>query len=198
MWFIISSYLSLYDLIETSAVWKLFHGLSRKISFFNEKLLHSRLLFNNYCFVFDCYENACLSFYRQLRFCLGKYVKGEDHFIKAKEIMSKLMLSVLPFRVWNHTFLCEKSQYCIDMCYFCTKSYASNEKKSDHTNKTLFVPIGQFHPSVRERIVIAEKFIYLHILMSLLIKMIRLEDPLFCFICIMRALARHLFSGKCI
>lgn len=72
--------------------------------------------------------------------------------------MSKLMLSVLPFRVWNHTFLCEKSQYCIDMCYFCTKSYASNEKKSDHTNKTLFVPIGQFHPSVRERIVIAEKF----------------------------------------
>lgn len=115
----------IYDLIETTAVWKLFLGLSRNISFFNEKLLHSRLLFNNSCFVFDCYENACLSFYGQLRFCLEKYVKGEDHFIKAREIiMSKVMLSVLPFRAWNHMFLCERSQYC-------TKSYVSNKKISD-------------------------------------------------------------------
>ena len=149
----------IYDLIETTAVWKLFLGLSRNISFFNEKLLHSRLLFNNSCFVFDCYENACLSFYGQLRFCLEKYVKGEDHFIKAREIiMSKVMLSVLPFRVWNHMFLCERSQYCI-----CTKSFVSNKKISDHTNKTLFVPIEQFHPSVREKIVIAEKiYIFTH------------------------------------
>ena len=62
VWLIILSYLPLNDLIEVSAVRKLFFGLSRKISFFNEKLLHSRLLFNNSHSVFECYENACLSF----------------------------------------------------------------------------------------------------------------------------------------
>ena len=159
VWLIILSYLPLNDLVQASAVCKLFFGLSRKISLFNEKLLHLRLLFNNSRFVFDWYENACLSFYTQLCFCLKKYVKCEDHFIKAREIIiSKLMLSILPFRVWNHTFLCERSQYCTDMCNFCTKPYVSNKKISDHINKTFFVPIEGFHSSIREGIVLVEKF----------------------------------------
>ena len=126
--------------------------------------LHSRLLVNNSRSVFECYQNACLSFYGELRSCLEKYVKSEDHFIKAREIiMSKLMFSVLLFRVWNNIFLCERSQYCIDMCNFCTKSYVSNKKISDHINKTLFVPIEEFHPSIREGIVLAEKiYIFAH------------------------------------
>ena len=164
VWLIILSYLSLNDLIEARAVCKLFFGLSRKISLFNEKLLYSRLLFNNSHSVFDCYENACLSFYAQHCLCLKKYFKCEDHFIKAREIiMSKLMLSILPFRVWNHTFFCERSQYCTDMCNFCTKSYVSNKKISDHINKTLFVPTEEFHTSIREGIVLAEKiYIFAH------------------------------------
>ena len=164
VWLIILSYLPLNDLIEASEACKLFFGLSRKISFFNEKLLHSRLLFNNSRSVFECYENVCLSFYGELRSCLEKYVKSEDHFIKAREIiMNKLMFSVLLFRVWNHIFLCERSQYCIDMCNFCTKSYVSNKKISDHIIKTLFVPIEEFHPSIRDGIVLAEKiYIFAH------------------------------------
>ena len=57
--------------------------------------------------------------------------------------MSKLMFSVLPFRVWNHMFLCERSQYCIDMYIYCTKFCVSNKKISDHINKNLYVPIQQ-------------------------------------------------------
>ena len=141
-----------------------YFGLSRKISFFNEKLLHSRLLFSNSHPAFEYYENACLSFYAELRSCLEKYVKGEDHFIKAREIiMSKLMLSILPFRVWNHIFLCESSQNCIDMCNFCTKSYVLNKKISENINKTLFVLIEEFHPSIRVGIVLAVKiYIFVH------------------------------------
>ena len=71
--------------------------------------------------------------------------------MKVREIiMSKVMLSVLSFRVWNHMFLCERSQYCIDMCHYCTKSYVSNKKISDNINKKLYVPIQKFHPSIKK------------------------------------------------
>ena len=164
VWFIILSYLSPNDLIEDSATCKLFFELSRKNYFFNEKLLHSRLLFNNSRVIFDCYENAFLSSNNQLCFSLQKYVKDEDYFLKVREIiMSKLLSSALLFRVWNHMFLCERSQYCTDMCLYCTKLHISNKKMSDHINKNLCVAIEQFHASIREGIVIAEKiFIFAH------------------------------------
>ena len=47
VWLIVLSYLLLNDVIETSSVCKWFFGLSRKISFFNKNLEHSRLFFNN-------------------------------------------------------------------------------------------------------------------------------------------------------
>ena len=162
VWFIILSYITHNDLIEASAACKLFFGLSRKNYFFVEKLSHSRLLlFNNSRVNFDSYENVFLSFYGQLCFSFDKYTKEEDYFLQAKEIiMKKLLLSTLPLLVWNHVFLCERFQYCIDMCVFCTKLYVSNKKISDHINKKLYVLIEQFHPSLREGIIIAEK-IYL-------------------------------------
>ena len=55
------------------------------------------------------------------------------------------------------------SQYCIDMCSLCTKCYVSNKKLSDSINKTFFVPIEEFHPSVIEGVVLAEKiYILVH------------------------------------
>ena len=49
------------------------------------------------------------------------------------------------------------------MCNFCRKSYVSNKKISDPINKTLFEPIEEFHPSIREGIVLAEKiYIFAH------------------------------------
>ena len=163
-WFIILFYLSPNDLIEASATCKLLFELSRKNSFFIEKLLHSRLLSNYSRVIFDCYENAFLSFYNQLCFSLQKYVKDEDYFLKAREIIiSKLLFSALPFRVWNHMVLCVRSQYCTDMCLCCTKLYISNKKISDHINKNLRVPIEQFLASIREGIIIAGKiFVFAH------------------------------------
>ena len=81
-----------------------------------------------------------------------KYIKDEDYLLKAREIiMGKLMFASLPFRVWNHFFfVCERSQYCIDMCLYCSKI-------SDHINEHLHVPIEQFPISIRDGIVIAEK-----------------------------------------
>ena len=93
--------------------------LSRKNSFLVEKLLHSICLFNNAPIIFDCYENAFLTFYGQLCFLLEKYVMGMDYFLEAKQnIMKKLLFLTLPLRVWNHMFLCKRSQYCICVCVF--------------------------------------------------------------------------------
>ena len=79
-------------------------------------------------------------------------------------IMNKLLLSVLPFRVWNHMFLCERAQYRIDMCNFCTKSFISNMKISDYINNTLFVQIEKFPSSIRKGIIMADKIqIFAHI-----------------------------------
>ena len=103
VWSIILSYLSPNDLIEASATCKMYFELSSKTSFFTEKLLHSRLLFNNSRVILDCYENASLTFYGQLCFSLKKYIKDENCFLKAREIiMNKSMISALPFCVWNH------------------------------------------------------------------------------------------------
>ena len=100
VWLIVLSYLPLNDVIETSSVCKWFFGLSRKISFFNKNLEHSRLFFNNSRVIFDCYEISCLPFYGHLRFCLEKYVRDEDYFMKSKKNkMTKVLTSILPFCV---------------------------------------------------------------------------------------------------
>ena len=118
VWFIILSYLPVNDLIEANPTCKLFFNLSRKNSFLVEKLLHSMCLFNNARIIFDCYENAFLTFYGQLCFLLKIYVMGVDYFLEAKQNMKKLLFLTLPLRVWNHMFLCKRSQYCICVCVF--------------------------------------------------------------------------------
>ena len=72
-------------------------------------------------------------------------------------MMGKSMYASLPFRVWNHLFLCERSQYGIDMCLYCSKLHIGNKKISHHINQHLYVPIEQFLISIRDGIVIAEK-----------------------------------------
>lgn len=74
--------------------------------------------------------------------------------------MDKVYFSVLPFRIWHHHFLCERSQCRYDVCKYCTKLYIQNRKISDHVNEKLFVSIDQFPGQLREGMVITEK-IYL-------------------------------------
>ena len=75
-------------------------------------------------------------------------------------MLKKLMCSVLLFRVWNHLFYCERSQYCLHMCVDCTILYIPNKKISDHINKNLYMSIEQFHPTIKKGIAIAEKIYF--------------------------------------
>ena len=59
----------------------------------------------------------------------------------------KLYYAILPFRVWNHLFLCVRSQYESNMCLFCTKIYLRNKKLSRLIEKKLTVDVLKHFPS---------------------------------------------------
>lgn len=81
--------------------------------------------------------------------------------LKVKEfLLSEVYYQILPFRVWNHLFFCERPQFCVDMCRSCTKFYVSNKRISDHINDNLDVEINHFPIQISEGIVLAMK-IYL-------------------------------------
>ena len=57
----------------------------------------------------------------------------------------KLCYSVLPFCVWNHIFLCCRSQYESIMCLFCTKLHLRNKKIRKTIKKKLAIDVyGHF------------------------------------------------------
>ena len=71
--------------------------------------------------------------------------------------MTKRLTSILPFRVWNHMFLCKRSHPCKGMCRYCTKSYIASKKISDHINKKLYIQTEKFIPSLQGEIDRCEK-----------------------------------------
>ena len=89
------SFLPCNDLIEASAVCKLFYELSGKNSGYIEKLSHSGQLFNNSRIVFTRYEDVCLSFSGQLFYSLMQYVREEDCFFLMPKILSWLDLFIV-------------------------------------------------------------------------------------------------------
>ena len=52
----------------------------------------------------------------------------------------------MPFSVWNHLFLCVRSQYESNMCMFCAKICLRNRKLSSLIEKKLIVDILDFFP----------------------------------------------------
>ena len=95
-------------------------------------------------------------------------------------MVDKVYYSILPFRIWNHIFLCKRSQYVKGMCLDCTKLYIRNKKISNHINDNLFVNMVDFPCELTRGIVCANKiyilYIYLHIQMPIAERMIRLEE----------------------
>ena len=86
------SYLTPNDIMEASAVCKLFYHVSRKNK--GDKG------------IFDChYSDVFISFSNQLFVYLEKHVNEEKLFLAKDVLMDRLYYSVLPFRVWNHLFL---------------------------------------------------------------------------------------------
>ena len=74
--------------------------------------------------------------------------------------MDRRFYSTLPFCFWNHMLYCMRSEYCLNMCLLCTRIYVPEKKISSHTNKHLYVSLNQFHPSIRDGIVSANKIFF--------------------------------------
>ena len=163
VWLIIFSFLPYNDLIEASAICKLFYKLLRKNSGYIEKLSHSRQLFNNSRIVFTCYEDVCLSFSGQVFHYLMQYIREKDCFFDAKKIiMDRLFHSILPFRVWNHMFYCIRSEYCVDMCLLCTKIYVPVKKISDHINKHSMFLLINFILWLERTLLLQTRYFFAH------------------------------------
>ena len=88
---------------------------------FVKKLNDSRKLHRHDKWFHYYYEDVFFSFENQLSVCLKEYVNDENFLLAKEVLMNKLYYSILPFRVWNHLFLCERSQYLVDMSRYCTK-----------------------------------------------------------------------------
>ena len=57
-----------------------------------------------------CYYDLLVNFSDLIYLRLKKYYINENNLCLAKSvIMNELFYSILPFRVWNHLFLCERS-----------------------------------------------------------------------------------------
>ena len=159
---VIFSYLKIKDLNEVSSVCKTYYLAVRQNKFFRRKLLDSKTLFNNERFVFDYYYDSCVCFSYDLCEYLMKYV-CESNLHRLRDVMvDKVYYSILPFRIWNHIFLCKRSQYVKGMCLDCTKLYIRNKKISNHINDNLIVNMIDFPCELTRGIVCANK-IYIYI-----------------------------------
>ena len=155
---------------EASAVCKLFYHNSRKNKFFIKRLDDSRKLFTCDKWIFhSCYGDVFISFSNQLFVYLEKYVNEEKLFLVRDVLMNRLYYSVLPFRVWNHIFLCERLDHFSDMCKYCTKLCIKNRKTSNHTNNNLFVHINEFPDQLKQGISLVQKvplFVHANVVMK--------------------------------
>lgn len=152
---------------EISATCKLFLQLSRKNKQFIKKFTDSKKLFSKDKFLCEYYYVALLSVWYQLFIQLKDINEDELHLAKSV-LLDRLYHSIVPFRVWNHIFLCNRLQYESNMCKFSTKMYIEDKKISDLMNEKLFVQIGEYFPDRLQFRVMLTK-IYLYIQMLLLI-----------------------------
>ena len=131
--------------MNTSAVCKLFCHVFRKNNLFVKKLNDSKKLFKGDKWIFDShYSDVFISLLNKLFVYLEKHVKEKKLFLAKDVLMDRLYYSVLPFRVWNYLFLCERLNSTSKICGYCTKLCIKNKKISVHINNNLFVHINEF------------------------------------------------------
>ena len=111
LWTFMFSYLPLNDMIEASCVWKDFYRLSRIDSFFMKKLTVSRKIFKDTLWIASCYTLFCDTFYYTLFRKVVPYVSIDQVLKARKTILNKLIYDLLPFRVWNHLWMCVRSKH---------------------------------------------------------------------------------------
>ena len=167
VWRIIFSFLPLNEIIEVSAVCKEFYCETRKNKFFMEKMSETRRLYRNERTLYEYYHYSimCLSF--QLSTNLKDYVSGEN-LLRAREILSRnVYYQILPFRFWNHLFMCEWSQFCVDMCRSCMngcRNYVKLYKDYPIISPTIFMSKQIiFRQKYRMELLLQKTLIYLYI-----------------------------------
>ena len=98
-----------------------------------------------------------LCFSSQLSVCLKDHVNHDNLDLAKNVVLGRLFPSILPFCVWNHLFLCNRSQHKSDMSKYCTKMYIEHKKLSDHINKELHVEIDKyFSVQLKSGIIVAK------------------------------------------
>ena len=132
-------YLQLNDIIEFSCACKDFYRVSRNNSSYLKKLKELERIFKDKSDAVSAYSNFCREFYLALFRRLRPFVKVDSISRVKKIIWSELFYTILPFRVWNHLFLCCRSQYESNMSLYCTKIYLKDKKLSASINKSLTV-----------------------------------------------------------
>ena len=96
---------------------------------------------------FSSFSSFCDISYCRLFRKLLPYV-SMDNILKVKKIIEhKLYYPILPFCVWNHLFLCVRSQYEGNMCLFCFEIYLRNKNLSRLIEKKLTVDVLKHFPS---------------------------------------------------
>ena len=139
---IIFEYLRLIDLVEISCFCKTFYHICKKNQYYVKKLRESKDIFKDRSWLIETYKELLERFYIAVyREIVVDFPVFHLHAFR-KEIYSRLYYSLLPFRVWNHVFLCCRSQYESNICLFCTKLCLKNEKVNLVITKTL--KIGYF------------------------------------------------------
>ena len=141
VWRLIISYLALNDVIQFSCVCKKFYRVSRYNSFYLKKLKESRRIFQDKSDVVFAYSKLCKEFYLALFGRLTPFIKVDNILNVIKIIWNELFFAIFPFRVWNHLFLCCRSQYESSMCLFLTKIYLRNKRLLLSIEKYLTVDI---------------------------------------------------------
>ena len=137
------------DVIEVSAVCKTFYHETRKNKFFMKKISQVRKLYRNERIICEKYHDAILS----------------------KFFLNEIYYQIPPFRVWNHLFMCKRSQFCVDMrrscmnmCRNCVKLYVLNKIVSDYIAKNLYLKTDYFFcQKYQMELLQQRKFIYLHV-----------------------------------
>ena len=150
---------------------KTFYHETRKNKFFMKKISQVRKLYRNERIICEKYHDAILCFSLQLSTSLKYHIPEETFFQVKKNFLNEIYYQIPPFRVWNHLFMCKRSQFCVDMrrscmnmCRNCVKLYVLNKIVSDYIAKNLYVKTDYFFcQKYQMELLQQRKFIYLHV-----------------------------------
>ena len=130
-----------------------------------KKISQVRKLYRNERIICEKYHDAILCFSSQLSTSLKYHIPEETFFQVKKFFLNEIYYQIPPFRVWNHLFMCKRSQFCVDMrrscmnmCRNCVKLYVLNKIVSDYIAKNLYVKTDYFFlPEISDGIATAKK-----------------------------------------